>query len=345
MQEKINRKWCLVRRPVGLIKESDFEWREEAISHLEANEILVRIIYLSLDPANRGWVQEGKSYVPPVEIGEVMRGIAIGVVEHSKNPTFQNGDIVQGILGWQEYAITKGKGLTKLSVDPSLPLTAYLGLFGIIGPTAYFGLLEIGKPRKGETLVVSGAAGAVGSLVGQIGKIKGCRVVGTAGSDEKCTWLLEKLDFDAAVNYKSESVPERLKELCPNGIDVFYDNVGGKILDVVLSLINVKARIVICGMISQYNAVKPVPGPYNFRNILTRRARVEGFIVLDYTNRYDQAYRQLAKWFSKGKIQYRVDVVDGLIEAPNAINKLFDGSNQGKLIVKVSDEPLNKGCV
>jgi NADPH-dependent curcumin reductase CurA len=193
--------------------------------------------------------------------------------------------------------------------------------------------------------VVSGAAGAVGSLVGQIGKIKGCRVVGIAGSDEKCTWLLEKLDFDAAVNYKSESVPERLKELCPNGIDVFYDNVGGKILDVVLSLINVKARIVICGMISQYNAVKPVPGPYNFRNILTRRARVEGFIVLDYTNRYDQAYRQLAKWFSKGKIQYRVDVVDGLIEAPNAINKLFDGSNQGKLIVKVSDEPLNKGCV
>jgi hypothetical protein len=306
---------------------------------LETNEILVRIIYLSLDPANRGWVREGKSYVPPVGIGEVMRGIAIGVVEQSRNPAFQNGDIVQGMLGWQEYAIMKGKGLTKLSVDPSLPLTAYLGLFGIIGPTAYFGLLEIGKPSKGETLVVSGAAGAVGSLVGQIGKIMGCRVVGIAGSDEKCGWLLEKFGLDAAVNYKREPLAERLQELCPNGVDIFYDNVGGKILDAVLNLINVKARIVICGMISQYNAVKPVPGPYNFRNILTQRARVEGFIVLDYIDRYDEAYRQLSKWFSEGKIQYRVDVVDGLIEAPSAVNRLFDGSNQGKLIVKVSDEP------
>jgi hypothetical protein len=218
-------------------------------------------------------------------------------------------------------------------------LTAYLGLFGIIGPTAYFGLLEIGKPEKGETLVVSGAAGAVGSLVGQIGKIKGCRVVGIAGSDEKCRWLSEKLGLDAAINYKSESVAERLQELCPNGIDVFYDNVGGETLDAVLGLINVKARIVICGMISQYNAVEPVPGPYNFRSILTQRARVEGFIVLDYADRYDEAYRELAKWLSEGKIQYRVDLVDGLIEAPRAINRLFDGSNQGKLIVKVSDEP------
>jgi NADPH-dependent curcumin reductase CurA len=340
MQEKINRKWCLVRRPVGSIKESDFELREETISQLEANEILVRIIYLSLDPANRGWVREGKSYIPPVEIGEVMRGIAIGVVEQSKNHAFQNGDIVQGMLGWQEYAITEGKGLKKLSVDPSLPLTANLGLFGIIGPTAYFGLLEIGKPEQGETLVVSGAAGAVGSLVGQIGKIKGCGVVGIAGSEEKCRWLTEKIGLDAAINYKSEVVAERLQALCPNGIDVFFDNVGGKTLDAVLGFINVKARIVICGMISQYNAVKPVPGPYNFRCILTQRARVEGFIVLDYANRYDEAYRELAKWLSEGKIQYRVDVVDGLIEAPSAINRLFDGSNQGKLIVKVSDEPL-----
>ncbi len=293
MGEKINHKWCLVRCPIGLIKISDFEWREEPISQLGANEILVRIIYLSLDPANRGWVTEGKSYVPPVEIGAVMRGITIGVVEKSNNSAFQDGDIVQGMLGWQEYADTDGKGLTKLSVDPSFPLTAYLGLFGIVGPTAYFGLLEIGNPKKGETLVVSGAAGAVGSLVGQIGKIKDCRVVGIAGSDEKCRWINEKLGFDAAINYKTESVPERLQELCPNGIDVFFDNVGGKTLDAVLSLINVGARVVICGMISQYNAVKPVPGPYNFRTILTQRARVEGFIVLDYTDRYDEAYRQM----------------------------------------------------
>ena len=339
MQERINRKWCLARRPVGSIKESDFELREETISQLEADKILVRIIHLSLDPANRGWVREGKSYIPPVEIGEVMRGIAIGVVEQSKNQAFQDGDIVQGMLGWQEYAITEGKGLKKLSVDPSLPLTANLGLFGIVGPTAYFGLLEIGKPEQGETLVVSGAAGAVGSLVGQIGKIKGCRVVGIAGSEEKCRWLTEKIGLDAAINYKSEVVAERLQELCPNGIDVFFDNVGGKTLDAILGFINVKARIVICGMISQYNAVKPVPGPYNFRCILTQRARVEGFIVLDYANRYDEAYRELAKWLSEGKIQYRIDVVDGLMEAPSAINRLFDGSNQGKLIVKVSDEP------
>jgi NADPH-dependent curcumin reductase CurA len=343
MGERINRKWCLVHRPVGLIKESDFEWREETLPSLGIGEILVRIIYLSLDPANRGWVREGKSYVPPVEIGEVMRGITIGVVEASKNSSFQDGDIVQGILGWQEYAVTDGKGLKKLPVDPLLPMTAYLGLFGIIGPTAYFGLLEIGKPKSGETLVVSGAAGAVGSLVGQIGKIKGCRVAGIAGSDEKCWWLTETLGFDAAINYKSESVRERLQEVCPNGIDVFFDNVGGKILDAVLELINVGARIVICGMISQYNAVKPVPGPYNFRNILTQRARAEGFIVLDYANRYDEAYQDLAKWASEGKIQYRVDVVDGLIEAPSAINKLFNGANKGKLIVKVSAEPPLKG--
>lgn len=342
MGEKINRKWCLVQRPVGPIKESDFEWREEVLPQLGVNEILVRIIYLSLDPANRGWVREGKSYIPPVAIGEVMRGITIGVVEQSNHSGFQDGDIVHGILGWQEYAVTDGKGLTKLSKDPSLPLTVYLGLFGIIGPTAYFGLLEIGKPKRGETLVVSGAAGAVGSLVGQIGKIKGCCVVGIAGSDEKCRWLTEKLGFDAAINYKTQSVPECLQELCPNGIDVFFDNVGGKTLDTVLSLINVKARIVICGMISQYNAVKPVPGPYNFRSILTQRARVEGFIVLDYTDRYDEAYRELAKWASEGKIQYRVDVIDGLIEAPSVINKLFDGSNKGKLIVKVSEEPSLK---
>jgi NADPH-dependent curcumin reductase CurA len=339
MDSKVNRQWRLAARPVGFIKESDFEWREEPVPVAGEGEILVRNILLSLDPANRGWVNDIKSYVPPVAIGEVMRGITIGVVEQSRHADFVAGDIVQGILGWQDYAISNGFGLTRLPKDPSLPLTVYLGLFGIIGPTAYFGLLDVGKPKAGETLVVSAAAGAVGSLVGQIGKIKGCRVVGIAGTDEKCNWIKETLGFDAAINYKSEHVRKCLQKYCPDGIDVYFDNVGGEILDAVLGLINVKARVVICGMISHYNDTKAVPGPFNFRNILTQRARLEGFIILDYMDRFQEAIEDLGKWLAEGKIQYRVDVVEGLENAPSAINKLFDGSNKGKLIVKVSDEP------
>ena len=339
MGAKVNRQWRLAARPVGLIKESDFEWHEEPIPTLGEGKILIRNIYLSLDPANRGWVKEVKSYTPPVAIGEVMRGVTIGVVEQSHHADFQTGDIVQGILGWQEYAVTDVAGITRLPRDPSLPLTAFLGLFGIIGPTAYFGLLDIGKPKAGETLVVSAAAGAVGSLVGQIGKIKGCHVVGIAGTNEKCHWITEELGFNAAINYKTESIGDRLETHCPDGIDVYFDNVGGDILDAVLSLINVRARIVICGTISQANATEPVPGPYNFRNILTQRARVEGFIVLDYVDRFQEAIEDLRRWLAEGKIQYRVDLVDGLENTPRAINKLFDGSNKGKLIIKVSEEP------
>jgi NADPH-dependent curcumin reductase CurA len=213
-------------------------------------------------------------------------------------------------------------------------LTAYFGLFGHIGLSAYFGLLDVGKPRAGETLVVSAAAGAVGSLVGQIGKIKGCRVVGIAGGEEKCRWITDELGFDAAIDYKSENVLESLKKHCPGGIDVHFENVGGEILDAVLSQINLGARIVLCGLISQYNATEPVPGPYNFANILVRRARVEGFIVMDYMNRAQEAMAELGKWLAEGKIKYRVDVVEGIENAPRAINKLFDGSNKGKLIVK-----------
>jgi NADPH-dependent curcumin reductase CurA len=339
MEAKINRQWRLAARPTGLIKESDFEWHEEAVPSPGENDILVRNIYLSLDPANRGWVREAKSYVPPVAIGEVMRGTTIGVVEQSHHGDFQAGDIVQGVLGWQDYALTNDTALTKLPIDPTLPLSAYLGLFGIIGPTAYFGLLDIGKPKAGETLVVSAAAGAVGSLVGQIGKIKDGRVVGIAGSDEKCRWITEELGFDAAINYKTEPVRERLKTDCPNGIDVYFDNVGGEILDAVLSLINVRGRIAVCGLISQSNAVEPVPGPYNFRTILTQRVRVEGFIILDYIGRFKEAYEEIGRWLAEGKIQYRVEVIVGLENAPRGINKLFDGTNKGKLIVKIPEEP------
>jgi hypothetical protein len=336
MATKVNRQWRLVSRPVGLIAESNFEWMQEPVTTPGEGQILIRNIYLSLDPTNRGWLDEKGNYLPPVVIGEVMRGFGIGVVEQSCNANFPKGTFVQGFLGWQGYAITDGTDLDKLPKDPSIPLTAYLGLFGFIGMTAYFGLLDIGKPKVGETLVVSGAAGSVGSLVGQIGKIKECRVIGIAGSEEKCRWLKDELGFDAVINYKTESVLESLQQHCPDGIDVYFENVGGELLDVVLSLINLRARIVLCGLISQYNASEPVPGPYNFVNILIKRAKVEGFIILDYFNRAQEAIANLNQWYAQGKIKYRVDVIDGLENAPRTFNKLFDGTHKGKLIIKVS---------
>jgi hypothetical protein len=336
MTERMNRQWRLAARPVGLIKQSDFVWKQEPAPAPGDGEVLVRNLYLSLDPTNRGWVSDRETYMTPVGIGDVMRGTTIGVVEESHNPDFPQGSLVQGLLGWQDYALSNGAGLTRLPDNPNIPPTAYFGLFGHIGLTAYFGLLDVGRPKEGETLVISAAAGATGSLVGQIGKIKGCRVVGIAGGDEKCRWLTEELGFDAAINYKAESVVEGLKKHCPQGLDLYFENVGGKILDDVLSQINVRARIVLCGLISQYNATEPVPGPYNFVNILVKRARVEGFIVIDYFDRAQEAIADLSKWYFEGKIKYRVDVVEGLELAPQALNKLFDGSNMGKLIVKIS---------
>jgi NADPH-dependent curcumin reductase len=338
MATKVNRQWRLVSRPVGSIAESNFEWKQEPVPALEEGQILVRNIYLSLDPTNRGWLDERGNYLPPVGIGEVVRGVGIGIVEQSRNVNFPEGTFVQGFLGWQDYAIADGTDLSKLPKDPSIPLTAYSALLGFIGMTAYFGLLDIGKPKVGETLVVSGAAGAVGSLVGQIGKIKGCRVVGIAGSEEKCRWLKDELGFDAAINYKTESVLESLQQHCPDGIDVYFENVGGEILDAVLSLINLRARIVLCGLISQYNATEPVPGPYNLLNIVTQRAKLEGFIILDYFDRAQEALADLGEWYAQGKIKYRVDAIEGLENAPSTINKLFDGTNQGKLIIRVSQE-------
>ena len=338
MTTQVNRQWRLAARPVGPVKESDLQWREEPVPTPGEGELVVHNLYLSLDPTNRGWMNEAATYLRPVALGEVMRGITLGVVEQSRNTRFPEGTLVQGMLGWQDYALTSGTELTILPDDPSIPLTAHLGLYGIIGPTAYFGLLDIGKPQPGETLVVSAAAGAVGSLVGQIGKIKGCRVVGIAGSDEKCRWIKDELGFDAAINYKTERVRASLKQHCPNGIDVHFENVGGEILDAALSLINLRARIVLCGLISQYNAAQPVPGPYFFGNLLTRRARVEGFIVLDYAPRFQEAVRDLSRWHAEGRLRYRVEVVEGLENAPRALNKLFDGSNQGKLVVKVSTD-------
>jgi hypothetical protein len=335
---EVNRQWRLIARPQGMVKKSDFEWREEPIPTPMEGEVLVKQIHLSLDPANRIWMNEQDSYMPAVVLGDVMRGFGLGIVVDSKDANFKKGDFVQAMVGWQDYVSLPGKTLTPVPKLP-IPLTTYLGLLGHIGMTAYFGLLDITHPKEGETLVVSGAAGAVGSLVGQIGKIKGCHVVGIAGTDEKCQWLKDELGFDGVINYKTENVSERLKELCPKGIDVYFENVGGEILDAVLSQINKRARISLCGLISGYNAEKPKPGPYYFPNILVKSAKIEGFIVTDYLDRAQEAMMNLGQWFMEGKLKFKIDVVDGLENAPLAINKLFDGSNQGKLIVKISEDP------
>lgn len=337
MHHRINQQWRLVARPEGHIKESDFAWYEAAVPDLEQGEVLVRTIYLSLDPSTRAWMGERATYLPPLALGDVMRGVALGVVEESRNERFEPGDYVTGMLGWQTYYVGSGRGLAKIQQHPGLPLDAHMSLLGAIGATAYFGLLEIGQPQEGETLVVSAAAGAVGCLVGQIGKIKGCRVIGTAGTDEKCHYLINELGFDGAINYKTDSLSQGLKKFAPDGVDVHFENVGGKVLDAVLARINLYARIVLCGLISQYNSTEPVPGPYNLVNLLVRRGRMQGFIVLDYAKRFAESDAALTGWYSAGKITYRSDIVDGLGQAATAVNKLFDGSKQGKLLIKVSD--------
>ena len=338
MNNRNNRQWCLAARPAGEVRASDFRWVEQTIRPLADVEFLVRNVYLSLDPTNRVWMNAAPSYLPALEIGDVMRGFALGVVEESRHDGFTPGEIVQGILGWQDYAVSTGAGVPKVP-RLAIPLHAHFGLLGHIGLTAYFGLLDIGKPNTGETLVVSAAAGAVGSIVGQIGKIKGCRVVGIAGSDEKCRWITGELGFDAAVNYKKGSVIRGLMRRCPSGIDVYFDNVGGETLDAALRFINLRARVVLCGMISQYDGDNPLPGPQYLANAINKRARLEGFIVIDYYDREREAVDALVGWYTEGRIKYRVDVVDGLEHSPEALARLFDGRNLGKLIVKISDEP------
>ena len=338
MNRAMNRQWRLAAHPIGMARKSDLEWREEPIPVPGDGQVLVRNVYLSLDPTNRVWMNEADSYMPSVRIGEVMRGLTLSVVEQSRYPKLTRGDLVMGLLGWQDFAVADGSSLS--SLEKIQPLTAYLGLFNpIIGLTAYVGVLDIAKPKAGETMVVSGAAGAVGSVAGQIGKIKGCRVVGIAGSAEKCRWLTEMLGFDAAINYKAENVLERLETHCPKGVDIVWENVGSDVFNAELALLNLNARIVLCGMISQYNATAPVSGPANLINVLLKRAQIKGFICIDHMDRANAAMTDLGQWLAEGQIKYRVEVVNGLENAAEAVNKLFDGSNQGKLMVKVSEEP------
>jgi NADPH-dependent curcumin reductase CurA len=325
--------WRLAARPEGLFKASDFRWVEEDTPPVGDGGVLVQTEYLSLDPTNRGWAA-GDTYLPAVPLGGVMRGLGVGRVLESRDPSLAAGDAVSGLLGWQTHAVLDARSLAKLP-DVGLPLEAHLGLLGHIGLTAWVGLLEIGRPKPGETLVVSAAAGAVGSLVGQIGKILGLRVVGIAGTDDKCRWLTGTLGFDAAVNYRTTIVRAGLRRACPDGIDVYFDNVGGPTLEAVLALINRHARIVVCGLISQYTAKEPAPGP-NLGSLLVQRARMEGFIVLDHADKAAAATADLVRWHREGRLRYRLDVVEGLESAPVAVNRLFEGANTGKLVVRVA---------
>jgi len=332
----VNHQFRLAARPVGMPKRSDWSYTEEPVRDPGEGEVLVKLIYISLDPAMRGWMNEGKSYIAPVAIGEVMRAGGAGRVIASKNPKFAVGDYVYGGFGVQEYALSDGKSLTK--VDTKLaPLPIYLGTLGMPGMTAYFGLLDIGQPKSGETVVVSGAAGAVGQVVGQIAKIKGCRVIGIAGGPEKCRYVLNDLGFDAAIDYKSEDVKKSLGKHCPKGVDVYFDNVGGDILDAVLTQLARGARIVICGAISQYNNTGPIKGPSNYLSLLVNRASMKGMVVYDYADRYAEAAREMAGWLLAGKLKSREDVVAGLDTFPETLLKLFKGENTGKLMIKVAE--------
>lgn len=338
----INRQVRLAARPVGMPKQSDWKFTSEPVRDLADGEILVKTLYLSLDPAMRGWMNEGKSYIRPVAIDEVMRAGGIGKVVASRSPKFAVGDHVSGSLGVQEYwaGSTDDKSAALYKVDPkAAPLPKYLNALGMPGMTAYFGLLEVGQPKAGETVVVSGAAGAVGQTVGQVAKHKGCRVVGIAGGKDKCDFVVNELGFDACIDYKNESVREGLKKHCPKGVDVYFDNVGGDILDEVLTRLAMKARIVICGAISQYNNTAPVKGPANYLSLLVNRARMEGIVVFDYADRYHLGIAEMANWMKEDSFRTREDIVEGGLEKfPEALLMLFEGKNFGKLILQVSKE-------
>ena len=334
----------LATRPVGLPGAECWQLTDEPLAEPAEGGVLIKTLALSLDPAMRGWMNEGKSYIAPVGIGEVMRAGGVGVVVASKNPGFAVGDPVVGGPGVQEYWSVaadqvKRSGLAKIDLRLGT-LTQWLNVLGMPGMTGYFGLMDVGQPKAGETVVVSGAAGAVGQTVGQLAKIKGCRVVGIAGGPDKCRWVVEELGFDACIDYKSNSanaVKDGLKQHCPDGVDIYFDNVGGEILDTVLTRINRKARIIICGAISQYNNTTPVQGPKNYLSLLVNRARMEGIVVFDYADRYPLAVAEMAGYLKDGRMKSREDVVEGGVAAfPGALPLLFNGGNFGKLVLQVA---------
>jgi NADPH-dependent curcumin reductase CurA len=335
VRKYVNRQWRLARRPQGMVDAADFSWSEQPVPEVEDGEVLIRNIYLSCDPAQRGWMAYD-TYLPAVKVGDVMRSAAVGQVVESRDDAFDAGQLVVGILGWQDFAIVHPAS-TKLTIlPPGIPIEASLSVLGLNGMTAYFGLLEIGNPMPGETVVVSAAAGATGSAAGQIARIKGCRVIGIAGGREKCAYVRE-LGFDDVIDYKSEDVALRLGETCPQGVNVYFDNVGGDMLNAVLARLAMHGRVVLCGAIARYNDTSPAPGPSNYLQLISRRGSMEGFIVLDYLDRAGEAIPVLYGWMAAGKLKYRTDILHGLENAPAALVRLFTGENHGKQVVKISD--------
>ena len=332
----------LAKRPTGTPTRDVWSFTTEPVRQPGEGGVLVKTLAISLDPAMRGWMNEGKSYIEPVGIGDVMRAGGIGKVVASANPQFREGDLVSVATGAQEYALIEASqarkaGLFKIDQRLGTP-NQWLNVLGMPGMTAYFGLLDVGEPKAGDTVVVSGAAGAVGQTVGQLAKIKGCRVVGIAGGPAKCEWVVKELGFDACIDYKAGNVRQGLKEHCPKGVDVYFDNVGGEILDHVLAKLARGARIVICGAISQYNNMEAVQGPKNYMSLLVNRARMQGMVVFDYVDRFPQAVGELAGYLREGRMTSREDVVSGLENFPEALLKLFKGENFGKLVLRVADE-------
>lgn len=334
--DSTNRQFRLARRPKGMVEESDFERTESPVPVPADGEFLVRTEYISLDPSMRGQMENRADYVAPLEIGDVMRAGGVGRVVDSKHTDYPDGSLVSGPFGMQDYALSDGKRLPVRVFDSSLDPKLALGVLGGTGMTAYFGLLDVGQPNAGDVVLISGAAGATGSIAGQIAKLKGCYVVGIAGSEDKCGWLTDTLGFDAAINYKTDDIAARLDELCPTGIDVYFDNVGGEILDLALERIATNARVVICGGISRYNATGPLPGPVNYFNLVFRRARMEGFIVLDYAPRFPEAEAEMRAWIDAGKLTQSATVIEGFDSLPAALIKLFEGANTGKMMVRTS---------
>lgn len=332
---EVNRVWRLRKRPVGVIGDDVLSFDSEPMPEPDEGQFAFRLNYLSLDATNRIWMSDMDQYMPPVALDDPMRGIVCGTVVESKHQNFSVGDIVSGLGIWADFQIGTPATMSKMGPLGGMPVADAFGLFSVAGPTAYVGLIDLGEPKPGETVVVSAAAGSVGSVVGQIAKIKGCRAVGLAGSDKKCKWIVDELGFDEAINYKTENLAAGLKRTCPSGIDIYFDNVGGDILDACLKQMNLEGRIPSCGLISQYNATAAVPGPRNYPMILMQRLKVQGFIVLDHADRYPAAITELGQWMQKGHLKFQVDMHDGLENAVSTLRKLFTGENLGKLMIHV----------